>query len=127
MLPFQLVYEVRELLLTNEIKSPYQVWFNQLPVNIAVKIVTAKLRMQQGNLSNIEWFRGIGEYKIDCGSGWRIYVAKENLKIILLLGGGNKKQQQRDIDRAIARWQAYKKEKLAFKKTQKINSSNHKE
>jgi hypothetical protein len=22
-------------------------------------------RMEQGNLSNVEWFRGIGEYKID--------------------------------------------------------------
>jgi hypothetical protein len=27
--------------------------------------------MAQGNLSNVEWFRGIGEYKIDWGPGFR--------------------------------------------------------
>jgi putative component of toxin-antitoxin plasmid stabilization module len=32
--------------------------------------------MEQGNLSNVEWFRGIGEYKIDWGPGYRIYLAK---------------------------------------------------
>jgi hypothetical protein len=38
--------------------------------------------MEQGNLSNVEWFRGIGEYKIDWGPGYRIYLAKDGLKII---------------------------------------------
>jgi len=28
--------------------------------------------MEQGNLSNVEWFRGIGEYKIDWGPGLRM-------------------------------------------------------
>jgi hypothetical protein len=47
------------------------------PPDVAAKVVTAKLRMQQGNLSSVEWFRGIGEYKIDYGPGWRIYLAKD--------------------------------------------------
>lgn len=112
MLPLKPVYEIRELVLNNESSNPYRDWFNQLPAEVAVKVVTAKLRMQQGNLSNVEWFRGIGEYKIHFGSGWRIYLATENLKIIVLLGGGNKKQQQRDIDLAFDRWRQYKNEKL---------------
>jgi DNA-binding phage protein len=33
--------------------------------------------MEQGNLSNADWFRGIGEYKIDWGPGLRIYLGKQ--------------------------------------------------
>jgi putative addiction module killer protein len=53
----------------------------------------------------------IGEYKIDFGPGWRIYLARDGLDIIVLLGGGSKKRQQKDIDRAIALWQEYKQRK----------------
>jgi putative component of toxin-antitoxin plasmid stabilization module len=35
--------------------------------------------MELCNLSNVEWFRGIGEYRIDWGPGLRIYLAKEGL------------------------------------------------
>lgn len=47
--------------------------------------------MEQGNLSNVEWFRGIGEYKIDWGPGLRIYLGMDGLKIVILIGGGTKK------------------------------------
>jgi putative component of toxin-antitoxin plasmid stabilization module len=36
-------------------------------------VAVAQMRMQSGNHSNIAWFRGIGEFKIDYGAGWRIY------------------------------------------------------
>jgi putative addiction module killer protein len=52
--------------------------------------VTAKLRIQQGNLASVQWSRGIGEYKINHGPGWRIYLARDGLQIIILLGGGSK-------------------------------------
>lgn len=61
-------------------------------------------RMEQGNLSHVEWFRGIGQYKIDWGSGLRIYPGKGGLKIIILIGGGTKKRQQQDIDQAVVLW-----------------------
>jgi putative addiction module killer protein len=77
--------DIRELLLEDG-SSPYADWFNDLPADVAAKVVTAKLRMQLGNLSNVEWFRGIGEYKIDFGAGWRIYLAKDGIQIIILLG-----------------------------------------
>jgi putative addiction module killer protein len=92
--------EVRELLLEDG-SSPYATWFNGLAPAVAAKVVTAKLRIQQGNLSSVEWFRGIGEYKVDYGRGWRIYLARDGLQIIILLGGGSKARQQRDIDRAV--------------------------
>jgi putative addiction module killer protein len=67
--------------------------------------------MEQGNLSNVKWFRGIGEYQIDWGPGYRMYLAKDGLKIIVLLGGGTKKGQQKDIERAVAQWEDYKRRK----------------
>lgn len=86
----------------------------QIPI-AAAKVSVAAARMEQGNLSNVEWFRGIGEYKIDWGPGYRIYLAKDGLKIIVLLGGG-KKRQQKDIDRALALWDDYKRRKALAKK-----------
>ena len=110
--------DIRELLLEDG-SSPYADWFNDLPADVATKVVTAKLQMQLGNLSNVEWFRGIGEYKIDFGAGWRIYLAKDGIQIIILLGGGSKKRQQTDIDQAVALWDAYKQRKQSMLKLAK--------
>ena len=120
MLPLGMTYQVKELLL-EDLSSPYANWFNTLSPDVAAKVVTAKLRMQQGNLSSVEWFRGIGECKIDFGAGWRIYIAKDGLQLIVLLGGGSKKGQQRDIDRAVCLWHDYKQRKLLV--TRKSKSS----
>ncbi len=102
--------QVRELLLADG-SSLYADWFNDLPADAAAKVATAKLRIQQGNLSNVEWFRGIGECKIDFGPGWRIYLARDGLQVIVLLGGGSKKRQQKDIERAVDLWEDYKRRK----------------
>ena len=118
MLPFDMSFEVLELLLDDGV-SPYAQWFDGLTPDVAAKVATAKYRMQQGNLSSIEWFRGIGEYKINYGAGWRIYLAKDGIKIIVLLGGGSKSGQQSDIDRAVDLWTAYKREKAKLLKQAK--------
>jgi putative addiction module killer protein len=107
-----MTYHVVELL-QGDGSSPYAEWFNTLSPDVAAKVTTALVRMQQGNLSRVEWFRGIGEYKIDYGPGWRIYLARDGLQLIVLLGGGSKKGQQADIDRAVALWQEYKPRKAA--------------
>ncbi len=73
-------------------------------------------RMEQGNLSNVEWFRGIGEYKIDWGPGLRIDLARDGRKIIILIGGGTKKRQQQDIDQAVALWGEYQRRKASIPK-----------
>jgi hypothetical protein len=64
MLPLSMSFEVLELLLDDDV-SPYAQWFDGLTPDVAAKVATAKYRMHQGNLSSIEWFRGIGEYKIN--------------------------------------------------------------
>src|SRR3984885_11499038 len=81
--------------------SPYADWFESLDAQAAAKVTTAKIRMELGNTSNVKWFSGIGEYVIDWGPGYRIYLAKDGESLIVLFGGGTKKRQQADIDRGI--------------------------
>ncbi|AJY71976.1 addiction module protein [Geobacter sulfurreducens] len=103
-------YRVYELLLEDG-TSPYADWFNSLDPLAAAKVAVAKIRIEQGNTSNVKWFEGIGEYKIDWGPGYRIYLARDGQKIIVLLGGGTKKGQSKDIERALAFWADYKRRK----------------
>jgi putative addiction module killer protein len=88
--------------------NPYRNWFEGLPSQAAVKVATATLRLQIGNTSSVKWFSGIGEYRIDWGPGYRIYLAKDGDSLILLLGGGTKKNQHADIERAKLLWAEYK-------------------
>ena len=101
---------------TGRWRQPLREWFGSLEAVAAAKVRVAVSRMEQGNLSNVEWFRGIGEYKIDWGPGLRIYLAKDGLKIIILIGGGTKKRQQQDIDQAVALWEDYKRRKASTPK-----------
>jgi len=91
--------------------SPYAAWFDSLDAQAAAKVTTAKLRMELGNTSNVKWFAGIGEYVIDWGPGYRIYLAKDGDSLIVLFGGGTKRRQQADIDRAKALYAEYKARK----------------
>jgi len=88
--------------------NPYKKWFDRLDAQAAAKISVAKARLELGNTSNIKWFEGIGEYKIDWGSGYRIYLAQDGKNLIILFGGGTKKKQQADIDRAKELLKEYK-------------------
>ncbi len=89
----------------------YQKWFNSLDPIAAAKITVAKVRLELGNTSNIKWFSGIGEYIIDWGPGYRIYLAQEGKQLIILFGGGVKKKQQRDINNSKKLYQEYKQRK----------------
>src|SRR5882762_312993 len=90
---------------------PYKEWFDSLDAQAAAKIATAKIRMELGNTSNVKWFAGIGEYIIDWGPGYRIYLAKDGESLIVLFGGGTKRRQQADIDRAVVLHTEYKSRK----------------
>ena len=103
-------YRVEELLLDDG-TSPYADWFARLGPVEAAKVTVAMVRMEQGNFSCVKWFRGIGEYKIDWGPGYRIYLAKDGKTLIVLLGGGTKKSQRKDIERALDLWKGYKQGK----------------
>ncbi len=91
--------------------NPYKKWFDSLDVIAAAKVTVAKSRLELGNTSSVKWLGGIGEYKIDWGPGYRIYLAQEGKQLIILFGGGTKKSQQPDIERAKELYQEYKKRK----------------
>ena len=38
----------------------------------------ATYRLQMGNTSNVKWISAIGEYRIDWGPGYRIYLANND-------------------------------------------------
>lgn len=94
--------------------NPYKTWFDSLDVQAAAKVVTAKLRLELGNVSSVKWFAGIGEYVIDWGPGYRIYLARDGEALIILFGGGTKRGQQKDIDQAKALHAEYKERKQAL-------------
>ena len=106
--------------------NPYRDWFNDLDVHAAVKIATALLRLEMGNTSNMKWFDGIGEYQLDWGPGYRIYLAKDGEALVVLFGGGTKKGQQKDIDRAKALHLEFKNRKKLMSTTGKKVSESTK-
>ena len=87
---------VREYIRENG-SSPFKQWFDGLNNQAAAKVTVALARLESGN---VKWLSGIGEYRIDWGPGYRIYLVKEGNELIVLLGGGTKKRQERDISRA---------------------------
>ncbi len=108
-------YKVEEYL-REDGTSPYGEWFMGLDTTAAAKITTVNLKLEQGNLSNVKWFRGIGEYRLDWGPGYRVYIGRDGERLIILLGGGTKKGQSKDIERAVAMWKEYIKRKAQRKK-----------
>lgn len=100
--------------------SPYKKWFDSLDPQGAAKVTTAKLRLELGNTSGVKWFAGMGEYVIDWGPGYRIYLARDGDSLIVLFGGGTKRGQQRDIDQAKALLAEYKARKKAQLKPGKL-------
>lgn len=93
--------------------NPYRTWFDGLPAQAAAKVAVAVIRIGLGNTSRVKWIGIIGEYRIDWGPGYRIYLGKDGDSLIILLGGGTKRRQQPDIERAKTMWAEYKIRKAA--------------
>ncbi|MDH5447250.1 MAG: type II toxin-antitoxin system RelE/ParE family toxin [Gammaproteobacteria bacterium] len=91
--------------------NPYKRWFDSLDAQAAAKVAVAKARLELGNTSSIKWFDGIGEYRIDWGPGYRIYLVQDGKNLIILFGGGTKKRQQKDIKMAKELCKEYKSRK----------------
>ncbi|AKS06630.1 type II toxin-antitoxin system RelE/ParE family toxin [Pseudomonas trivialis] len=89
--------EIEEYRRDNQ-SSPFDEWFSSLSVPAATRVSTALVRLEMGNTSNIKWFDGLGEYRIDWGPGLRIYLIQEAHRLIILFGGGDKSSQKRDIN-----------------------------
>jgi putative addiction module killer protein len=91
--------------------NPYRKWFDSLDEMAATKVAIVEVRLALGNTSNVKWFDGIGEYRIDWGPGYRVYLIQDGQDLIVLFGGGTKKRQQADIQQALLLRQEYQQRK----------------
>ena len=99
---------------------PFRIWFDDLDVQASAKVATSIVRMELGNLSNVKWISGgLGEYRIDWGPGYRLYLTQDGDELIILFVGGAKKRQQTDINRASALLDEYKGRKSKLKKAKR--------
>lgn len=96
---------------------PYSKWLKRLDIQAAARVGVAHARMEQGLTSAIKWFQGIGEYRIDWGPGYRIYLAQDGDTLIVLFAGGTKKTQPKDIETAKALFAEYKARKKQLRQT----------
>ncbi len=95
--------------------NPYRAWFDDLDAQAAAKVATATLRLEMGNTSNVKWIGMIGEYRIDWGPGYRLYLGRDGEALIILRVGGTKRRQQVDIEKAKMLFAEYKTRKAAAK------------
>jgi len=93
-------------------RSPFGAWFGDLDARAAARVTVSLIRIEQGNLSNVEPVgSGVSECKINVGPGYRIYFGQDGADLVILLVGGTKKRQSRDIAAAKAMWADYKARK----------------
>ena len=95
---------------------PYKTWFDRVDPHAAARVASAVARLSLGNTSNVKWFSGIGELRIDWGPGYRVYLAKDGDTLIVLFCGGTKKRQQTDIATALTLHAEYKTRKKAARR-----------
>ena len=73
-------------------------WHSRLDSVATSRVDRALVQIGRGNLSNAPGVgRGVFEYRIHSGPGYRIYFGRYGDALIILLGGGTKDRQQRDI------------------------------
>ena len=88
-----------EVLQTEE----FEAWLKGLADLRATKRITQRIvRIQAGLLSDVKYFEGIGELRVDYGPGYRVYFVQRGAALIILLCGGDKSSQKRDIKKATA-------------------------
>ena len=98
--------------MTADSRRPFAEWFAELDAVTRAIVARAIARMEQGNLSNAKSIgRGVLEYRVDSGPGYRVYFGRDGETLIILLIGGSKKRQQRDIETAWSYWRDYKERK----------------
>ena len=72
-------------------RNSFQRWVDRLDPIAVVRVRAAIDRMEAGNLSNAKGVgRGVFEYRMDFGPGYRIYFGRDGDTVIILLGGGTK-------------------------------------
>jgi putative addiction module killer protein len=92
-------------------RSPFIEWITSLRDKIAKTRIAARLRqMESGNLGDAKPVgEGVTELRIDVGAGYRVYCGRRGVSLVILLCGGDKSSQTKDIIRANALWNEWKR------------------
>jgi putative addiction module killer protein len=98
--------------ITEDGRAPFANRFAELASAARAKVAAAIARLEQGNLSNVKPVgAGVLEYRINFGPGYRVYFGRDGEVLVIVLTGGTKNRQQRDIETAIALWDAHERRK----------------
>jgi len=93
---------------TSSEKRPFLEWLDSLDATLQELVAVRLARVRRGLFGDAESVgKGVFEFKLDFGPGYRIYYGKENKVVVILLHAGEKKRQSADIHRAQAFWQDY--------------------
>lgn len=97
------IYRLHIMSFTLRFTEEFQDWFEGLTDREACRAIKKRLaRFEAGLFGDVKYFRGIGELRVDCGPGYRVYFCRAGLVIYVMLCGGTKKTQTADIARAVA-------------------------
>ena len=76
-------------------------WMDRLRDRRAVERIRIRIaRLEAGNFGDVKFFGALGELRVDCGPGYRIYFTQRGGALIFLLCGGDKSSQKRDFTAA---------------------------
>jgi putative addiction module killer protein len=92
-------------------KEPFTQWLLDLDITTRAVVLARLKRVSLGNFGDCKLLKncsGVWEFRINYGSGYRIYFGKQGAEIVILLVGGDKGSQERDIEKAQRYWIDYK-------------------
>jgi putative addiction module killer protein len=92
-------------------QAPFVQWIDALTDRTARARIRARLsRVEAGNMGDCKALRdGVQELRIDHGPGYRVYLSRQGAVLVLLLCGSEKSDQSREIEKAIAYLNDWKK------------------
>ena len=92
---------VIEEYLTVDGKRPFRDWIDRIDGKIQQRILARIARFEDGHFGDHKKiFPKLFEARFFFGSGYRVYFAKMEERIVLLLCGGDKSRQSQDIKTA---------------------------
>jgi len=93
-------------------KNPFREWLKNLDMVVQARIQARVLRFESGNLGDHKSVGGgVWEARLDFGPGYRLYLGKDGVAVVLLLVGGDKRSQSKDIAAAKRCWQDFREAK----------------
>ena len=89
---------------------PFEDWFKDIRDTRTKQRIQVRLdRIECGNLGEYATVgEGVSEFKLNFGSGYRIYFGRTGTTLIVLLVGGDKSTQDNDIKTARQFWKDYR-------------------